>query len=78
MESLEINWPLLFTQLLNFGLLFGWILLTVLALFHMRKNPLSDKIATALWAAIIVLVPLLGAVAFFIVRPNRELVHSQK
>ena len=78
METSGINWLLLSAQLLNIGLLFGWIFLAVIALFYMRKRPLADKTATAIWVAVIVLAPILGAVAFFIVRPNRDLAHSQK
>lgn len=69
---------LLSTQLLNFGLFFGSIFLAVIVLFHTQKDPLSDKIATAIWVTIIIRAPILGAVAFFIVRPSHVLIHSRK
>ncbi len=57
--------PLLF-QLFNILLFIGWIFFTVLALFALRKRQLTDT-ARALWAIFVVVVPILGALAFAIV-----------
>jgi uncharacterized membrane protein YhaH (DUF805 family) len=46
-----------------------WIAASVVALFSLRQRPLSD-IARVLWAALIVTVPVLGAVAFWVVDPK--------
>lgn len=48
-----------------------WLGLSIAALFMLRKRRLGDT-ARALWAILIVLVPVLGAIAFWIVSPNDE------
>jgi hypothetical protein len=71
MDSLGVNITLLLAQLLNFGLFFSWILLAVVALFRLRRLDLSAEQRLG-WAALVVLVPLLGALAVLIVhrRPS--------
>lgn len=66
----EINISLLIAQILNMALLVAWITLALWALFRLRREELQD-IAQVIWAAIILLVPVFGAVAFFIVRSRR-------
>lgn len=58
-------------QVFFFLLLIGWIVTGIIALFSLRNVKLSS-IAKALWALIIVSVPVLGVVAYFIVRPTEE------
>lgn len=50
-------------------MLVGWIILGFFALFELRKYKISS-IAKALWTIIIVIIPLVGALAFLIVNPS--------
>ena len=70
MEAIGINAGYLLVQC-GLPLLFIviWFLLAVVALRQLRKRPLSD-VAQAVWAVLIVGVPVLGAAAFFIVQPG--------
>ena len=49
-----------------FGLVF---ILAIIALLSLRRRPM-DEIPRFLWAILIVLMPLLGPVVFFIVQPE--------
>lgn len=69
MEQVGINWALLAAQLINLISLALWIVLALVALRRLRRAVVSD-LTRALWAALIVLVPLLGALAFFIAGPQ--------
>jgi len=60
-----------FVTLLNVLLIVGWIVLSVLALVQLRRVRLPET-ARALWAGMIVVIPLGGAVAFWIVRPGES------
>ena len=51
--------------LVNFLLLVGWLGFDVLALLRLRYQEMPPT-ARALWAAVIVFAPYLGALAFFI------------
>jgi hypothetical protein len=62
----------IFWGLFNLLLLAAWITLAVLALLQLRRLNLNE-IARAIWAALVVVVPLLGAIAFWIVRPGQDL-----
>lgn len=53
-------------ELLVLGL---WPVLTLVALFALRQRPLTG-IAQAIWAFLIIVVPILGPLAFFIVQPR--------
>jgi hypothetical protein len=68
MESVGINWTLLLAQIINVLLICAWVVMAIMALRQLRRRSLPS-LARAIWAAIIVLMPLLGALAFFIVRP---------
>jgi len=46
----------------------SWFLLGLIALFALRRSRLTGK-NQFLWALMIVAVPVLGALAFFIVKP---------
>ena len=56
-------------QIINALLLIVWVIMAVVTLFQLRgKNlPATPK---AIWALIILGIPILGAVAFFIVKPE--------
>ncbi|MFO7167535.1 MAG: hypothetical protein DIU80_005845 [Chloroflexota bacterium] len=71
MESAGTNWTLLLVQLLNIALLAAWVALAVVALRRLRRRQLPPM-ATAIWAALIVLVPLLGAAALLLVYPAAD------
>jgi hypothetical protein len=69
MEATQINCSLLLLQVLNFVLLVAWIVLAIWALWRLRKEEISDT-AQVIWTVVILLIPILGAVAFFIVRSS--------
>lgn len=71
MSDSGIHLPLLVAQLVNLALLTAWVILAILALRRMRAAALPAT-AQAIWAALIVLVPLLGALAFLLTRPTRN------
>lgn len=56
-------------QVLNLLILAGWLAMAFAALIRLRGRQLDD-VARVLWAILIVVVPLLGALAFFIVQPG--------
>lgn len=64
----NINTTLLAFQLLNILLILGGIAFTIYALVRLNRDdlPPPDKIW---WTAIIILFPLLGPGAYFILRP---------
>lgn len=72
MDPMGINQLLLIAQLVNlflFLLFILWPILTIVALFGLRQRKL-EAIPRALWAMTIVFMPVLGAAAFWIVRPE--------
>jgi hypothetical protein len=58
-------------QIINLILLISWIVLAIIAIINLsgKKLPATPK---ALWALIILCIPVLGAVAFFIVKPEEN------
>lgn len=69
METAGINWLLAVAQLINLALFVTWVALAIVALLRLRRAGLSAGLTLG-WAALIVLVPILGAVAFLTVRPR--------
>jgi hypothetical protein len=70
MDQFGINAGFLLVRLLfTLAIPIGWLLLSLLALFGLRGRNL-DQTTQALWALLIVSVPILGALAFWIVRPG--------
>jgi uncharacterized membrane protein len=67
---LGVNLTTWLFQIVNFLILVGWIVLVIVALTRLRRCQL-DETARVLWAIVIVLVPLMGALAFVIVRPGK-------
>ena len=63
-----INWGYLIVQLLIFGI---YPLLSLVALFALRRSRVTG-ITQVLWALLIVAIPVLGALAFFIVKPTEN------
>lgn len=68
MDSLGINMEYLIIQLIVIGI---WPILVLCALFTLRRAQLAE-INKALWTFIIITIPLLGSLAFFIVKPGKE------
>lgn len=66
MEMLGINWAYLLVQTLICGV---YPLLSLIALFALRTSRLTGMVQV-LWVLVIVAIPVLGALAFFIVRPS--------
>lgn len=58
-------------QVFIFLLLIGWIVASIVALFALRNVKLSS-IAKALWVLIILGIPVLGVIAYFIIKPKEE------
>jgi hypothetical protein len=69
MEALGLNWGLLLVQLFNLTLLVVWVALALFALLRLRRAGLGPALTLG-WAALILLVPFLGAAAFLVVRPR--------
>ncbi len=46
-----------------------WPVLSLAALFVLRRRPLTGM-AQAVWALLIIVIPVLGPLAFFIVQPK--------
>lgn len=59
----------LLIQIFGWLLVLAWIGLAIYDLVHLRKQAMSAT-AKALWTAVILLIPLLGAVAYLIVAPK--------
>lgn len=55
-------------QVVNILILLGWIVLSLIAWFKLRDRNLPPT-AKAVWA-LVICVPILGAIAFWIVNPN--------
>lgn len=47
----------------------AWPILSLVALFALRSRPLTG-VAQAIWALLIIVIPVLGPLAFFIVAPR--------
>jgi hypothetical protein len=70
--SLEgFNWGYVLVSFFNLAVLVGWFILAIVALFMLRRRELPD-VALAVWAAVIVIIPIGGALAFLIVSPGRR------
>lgn len=70
MDSLGINVGFLIVQLVGLLLTAGWVIFSLLTILALRRQRLPIM-PQALWAALIVLAPILGALAFWIVRPGQ-------
>lgn len=68
METLGIDWGFLIIQMLFVG---SWPLASIIALLDLRRSHLTET-NQAIWALLVVAIPILGALAFFIVRPGEN------
>lgn len=51
--------------------LIGWPLLSVIALFSLRNRQMKGLVLV-LWVILVVLVPIMGAIALWIVNPRKQ------
>lgn len=58
-------------QVIHLLLLLVWLGLSIAALLGLRKKRMNE-VARVLWVALIVAIPIMGAVAYWIIRPEEE------
>jgi hypothetical protein len=75
--SIEPDSAFLLVTTLNLALLIGWPALSLITLFVLRTRPLSPT-TKAVWVLIVVAVPILGAVSFFIIQPREDAVERNE
>lgn len=63
------NWVFFGVTLFNLGLLLIWPVLSIITLLMMRKRRIAD-VAQAIWVLMVILIPILGALAYWIVKPG--------
>jgi hypothetical protein len=68
MEPLGINTGLLLLQLIPMIALIGF---PIISLIDLKKKNLGET-TLAIWVLVICVVPLLGALAYWIIRPSSE------
>ncbi|MCE1255050.1 MAG: PLDc N-terminal domain-containing protein [Anaerolineae bacterium] len=56
-------------QLINLVLIIAWLVLVLIALFSLKRRNLSAS-AKGIWALLIMIVPLMGAISYFIIQPT--------
>jgi hypothetical protein len=71
MDGFGLNAGFLLIQLFNLALICGWPLLSLGTVFALRQHKLTGTLQ-AVWVLIVVAVPFLGALAYWIVRPTSE------
>lgn len=75
-ETSLVTLPLFLSQTLNSVVTVVWLVLMGLALARLRGSVISEE-AKALWAGLIVIIPFLGALAFWVVAPGRPVPQRQ-
>ena len=68
MEQLGINPALFFAQLIPVILLIG---MPIISLLDLRKKKLTGS-TLAIWALVICIVPFIGSLAYWIIKPSSE------
>lgn len=68
MHNFGMGFGFIFMQILNIGILLAWIILAIVCLLKLRNQPLNST-AKAVWVLIVLIVPILGSVAYLIVKP---------
>lgn len=56
-------------QFVNILLIVSWMVLSIISLFQLKDKTLSST-TKAIWVLIVICVPILGAIALFIVNPS--------
>jgi hypothetical protein len=69
MEAIGINASMLLVQAFIVILFFG---LPIISLLDLAKRKLTG-IPLAIWAVFIVVIPLMGSIAYWIIRPTAEI-----
>jgi hypothetical protein len=64
----------LLAQLLNFGIIFLWLALLIVAVIRLRRVPLSDT-SRAIWALIVLLSPIIGSMTFLLLWRDSRSAH---
>lgn len=72
MSSYGVNFGYVLVQCLTLVFLFAWPILSLVALFGMRGRKM-DQIAQALWALVVLSIPIFGAVALWILQPGEAI-----
>ena len=68
MEAIGINFGFLLVQVLA---VLVWLGLPVMTLLHLRNQKLNG-VPLVLWVLLICAIPILGALAYWIVKPSAE------
>jgi hypothetical protein len=68
METLGMNWGVLLINVLIVG---SWPIFSIIALLALRRSHITGT-SQALWALLVVAIPILGALAFFLVKPGEN------
>ena len=63
------SWGIYLIQLLTFFA--GWPVLSIIGLLGLRRRQLAAT-AQAIWAVLIVVIPVMGTVAFWLVNPGEK------
>ena len=69
MSNMGVSFGYLAVVLFNFLLLAVWVGLAIYALFQLRSRKIDDT-ARVIWVLAILLIPIFGAVAFWIIKPG--------
>jgi hypothetical protein len=68
---MEINYAYLIPFLLNVVLLLGWPILSLATLLALKKQVHMTDNAKIMWAVLIILIPILGAASYWVLRPTK-------
>lgn len=71
MENWGISTGFLMIQLFNLLLLCGWPIYSLVTLFALRSKNLTGT-RQAIWVLIVIAIPFLGSLAFWIIQPAGE------
>lgn len=66
-----LSYGYVLVQVLFFLLIVAWVVASLVALVGLKKAKLS-AIPKALWVMILLGIPVLGVVAYFIIKPSEE------
>ncbi len=70
-DHYNFNFGFAILQALNCLLLIVWVGFSLFSLLNLRKKHINE-VARVLWTILIVIVPILGSAAYWIVRPQEE------